>query len=52
VRECPTVADAFAYMDMVELTSAKDGLPLDMLSDLVVVDAERRPITRPAVTLQ
>jgi hypothetical protein len=51
VRVCPTVVDAFRYMDYVELTLARHGLPLDTLSDLVVVDAERRPIARPAVTL-
>jgi hypothetical protein len=40
VRVCPTVVDAFRYMDYVELTLARHGLPLDTLSDLVVVDAE------------
>jgi hypothetical protein len=39
-------------MDFLELTLARHGLPPDTLSDLVVVDAERRPIARPAETLQ
>ena len=46
VRVCPTVAEAFEYLDYVELTLARHGLPLDTLGDLVVVDPERRPIAR------
>ena len=38
VRVCPTVAEAFRYIDFVELTLARHGLPLDTLSDLIVVD--------------
>jgi hypothetical protein len=49
---CPTVAEAFRYIDFVERTLARHGLPLDTLSDLVVVDPECRPIARPAETLQ
>ena len=47
---CPTVAEAFRYIDFVERTLARHGLPLDTLSDLVVVDPECRPIARPAET--
>jgi hypothetical protein len=39
VRVCPTAAQTFEYLDYVELTLARHGLPLDTLSDLVVVDA-------------
>jgi hypothetical protein len=46
VRVCPTVAEAFEYLDYVELTLERHGLPLDTLGDLVVVDPERRPIAR------
>jgi len=49
---CPTVADAFRYMDYVELTLARHELLPDALSDLVVVDAERKPLTRPTDSLQ
>ena len=52
VRVCPTVAEAFRYIDFVELTLARHNLPLDTLSDLIVVDTERRPIAWPAETLQ
>lgn len=52
VRVCPTVAEACRYIDFVELTLARHNLPLDTLSDLIVVDTERRPLARPAETLQ
>jgi hypothetical protein len=52
VRVRPTVGDAFRYLDFVELTLARHGLPPDTLSDRLVVDAERRPVARPAETLQ
>ena len=52
LRVCPTISDASQYLDFVQLTLAKQGLPPDTLSDLVVVDAERRPVARPAETLQ
>jgi hypothetical protein len=52
VRECPTVAAAYEHLDYVELTLARHGLQLDTLSDLVIVDAERRPIAPPALRLQ
>ena len=52
MRVCPTISDASQYLDFVQLTLAKQGLPPDTLSDLVVVDAERRPVARPAETLQ
>ena len=52
MRMCPTVAAAFEYLDYAELTLARHGLQLDALSDLVVVDVERRPIAPPALRLQ
>jgi hypothetical protein len=51
VRVCPTVADAYRYIDECILTMAKHGLPHDTV-ELVVVDPERRLIARPAETLQ
>ena len=50
VRECPTVAAAFEYLDYVDLTFARHGLPLDTLSDLVVMAGDYS--RGPAVTLQ
>jgi hypothetical protein len=50
VRYSPTVADAFSYLDQVQLTLAKHGIALDAI-ELVVVDTERQPIQRPRVTL-
>ena len=51
MRVCPTVADAYRYIDECILTMAKHGLAHDTV-ELVVVDPERRPIARPAETLQ
>jgi hypothetical protein len=52
VRMCLTVAAAFEYLDYAELTLARHELQLEALSDLVVVDAERRPIAPPVLRLQ
>jgi hypothetical protein len=47
----PATYAAFEYLDFVELTLARHKPPLDA-SDLLVVDADRPPLTRPVVTIQ